>query len=68
MSSRLNGSNVNILDEHEWRTIHNALSIMQAQTGSVEMPIWVTNEIQRLQDLMDKIRDNYIAPYVQETP
>ena len=42
----------------EWRTIHNALSVYQCQFGSVALTDYAIKN--RLQLLMDKIRDNCI--------
>jgi hypothetical protein len=43
-----------LLSEAEWRTIHNALAVYQC--GFRQLP-----ERTRIQALMDKVRDNYIA-------
>ncbi len=51
------------LTETEWRTIHNALSVYQNQGGFV-----MEGPRKRLQQLMDKIRDNYIAPTDETHP
>ena len=53
----MTGENINLLTESEWRTIHNALSVYQVQATARLKPI--------LQELMDKVRDNYIAPYAK---
>ncbi len=56
----LSGANVNLLTESEWRTIHNALVVYQCTTRDA-------TRRQQLQTLMDKIRDEYIAPYQTST-
>ena len=48
-----------ILSEREWRTIHNALAIHQCGFRQQE-------DRQRVQVLMDTVRDRFIAPYVKE--
>jgi hypothetical protein len=45
----------NVLTEEEWRTIHNALAIYQCGYRQHD-------DRQRIQQLMDKVRDYYIAP------
>jgi hypothetical protein len=49
----MNDENVNLLSQEEWRVVHNALSDRQSR---------YTDQFQRqkLQALMNKIRDNYI--------
>jgi len=44
------------LNENEWRTIHNALAVYQCSS-------FTGDHAQRksIQQLMDKIRDNFIA-------
>lgn len=54
-------TNVNILTEEEWRMIHNALAAAQSTVH------WLAPERERrrrqqYQQLMDKVRDNYIKP------
>ena len=51
-----------LLSTEEWRTIHNALSVYQCQIGSIHDTEWAQNRRAQLQQLMDKIRDNYISP------
>ena len=60
------GENTNILSEKEWRTIHNALSAYQSTFGSVFLTDYTIEKKQELQQLMDKIRDHYIAPSASE--
>jgi hypothetical protein len=66
----MKGENINLLNEQEWREIHNALSLVQSLTGDIAHldPNYVFRRRHALQQLMDKVRDNYIAPYDQTTP
>ena len=52
------------LTEREWRTIHNALAVYQAQTHLFGKSYKINYEQKRaeIQCLMDKIRDNFIQP------
>ena len=50
-----------LLSEAEWRTIHNALSVYQSTFGSITNTEWAIAQRSKLQQLMDKIRDNFIA-------
>jgi hypothetical protein len=64
MSSPLKGENVNLLDESEWRLIHNALSHYQSvfRNGiTTDSKVVMRSKCQKL---MDKVRNNYITPYV----
>jgi hypothetical protein len=60
-------SQATLLTEQEWRTIHNALSHFQATTGDITDSEWAADRRIMLQQLMDKIRDNFIAQYDQTT-
>lgn len=51
--------NFNLLNESEWRVIYNALSVYESKfrLGSLKS--------QEIQQLMDKVRDNYIPPFLK---
>ena len=52
------------LTDFEWRKIHNALAYYQCQVGSFTDTLsdWAIAERKWIQQLMDKVRDNHIAP------
>ena len=50
-----------LLTAQEWRTVHNALSIYQSQMGSITMTDLAARRRVEIQQLMDKIRDNFIT-------
>lgn len=52
--------NVNILSQKEWRQIHNSLSLDQLQAFRT------AESRAAIQDLMEKIRDNYIESEVNK--
>jgi hypothetical protein len=49
------------LTESEWRMIHNALSVYQSTFGSITESEWAQLQRVKIQQLMNKIRDNQIA-------
>ena len=57
-------TNVNILSDDEWRAIHNALSVYQCSfvVDQLQETAYVITKRKEIQQLMDKVRDNYIAP------
>jgi PHD/YefM family antitoxin component YafN of YafNO toxin-antitoxin module len=57
------GENVNLLSEAEWRMIHNALAVYRTQTRASILTERLINLGDQIQQLMDKVRDNYIASY-----
>jgi hypothetical protein len=48
------------LTEREWRMIHNALSVHQSQFVKFDPKHLMVGQIQQL---MDKVRDNYITKH-----
>lgn len=48
------------LTEREWRTVHNALSVFQSQYGTIRDTEYAAKRRKEIQELMDKVRDNFI--------
>jgi hypothetical protein len=51
-----------LLSSEEWRMVHNGLSMYQSTFGSIHDSEYAAAQRAKLQQLMDKIRDNFIKP------